>query len=442
MARRKCAIESAESGSLRDAADLTRAAISEHGEIAGILGTLGYGIPALPVTYRSPSALPEVAAVLEDHDGRPGLARTIVPVEESARALRWGLTLGVCPIQIKTIPATEHDAPGWARATRTIEVWDPRWLRFQWASNTWHLMTTRGEICIEDHPDQFALFTPYGKKKPWDLSTWKFLSLYYVISRDTLFDEARHSAVNAPVRVAKNTKGYTEPQRKKMGRLMAEMIRNNWIVLPSEGDDFEFKSSPAGDMSAVYGNLAGRCIRGVEIGLTGQIKTTGDGAAGFSKGDIHERIATSFKTFYASAWAMFQSKHPLRLWAQDCVGPQVGVDVIYDTESPSEKEARAAALAQLGDGLVKLRNGLDSFGVDLEEGSLPALLAKHGLRVTKKPGSVQVTKMDLAPTDVAKAIRVDEVRVNQGLAPVGGALGATFLSEVGATAAAPPTVAP
>lgn len=380
LARRKRAIENSEGGSLADAADLTRAAMSEMGEIAGILGTLGYGIPALPTTYRGPPHLPEVAFALESHDGRPGLARYIVPIEESAKTLRWGLTLGVCPVQIKTIPPAPQDVPGQPRATRRIEAWDPRWLRYQWATDTWHLTTTRGEVCIEEHPEEFALFCPYGRKKPWELSTWKFLVLYYLIARDSLFDETRHSAVNAPVRVAKNTKGYTEPQRRKMARLMADMIRNNWIVLPNPEDDFDFKSSPAGDMSNVYTSLGQKCIRGIEIGLTGQVVTT-EGNKGFSNGDLHDRIAGSFKTFYALAWSMFESSVPLKLWARDCYGEGVGVDVIRDTESPGEKEARGKALGELGDGLTKLKSGLDAHGIELVPGSLPALLNKHGLRV-------------------------------------------------------------
>lgn len=388
IARRKSAIENAEGGMLRDAADLTRAAISESGEIAGILGTLGYGIPALPVTYRGPAAHPELAAALEDHDGRPGLARTITPVEQAAKAIRWGLTLGGVPIQIKAIPASDRDVPGQLRATRTIQVWDPRWLRYQWASDTHHLMTSAGEICIEDHPEEFQLFCPYGRKKFWDLSAWKFLVLYYVLSRDALFDHARHSAVNAPVRVAKSGKGWSEPQRRKVEQLMKAMIRNNWIMFPDVEDSFEFKSAPGADQAQVYELLANRCIKAIEIGLTGQTVTSGDGPGGFARGDVHERIATSFKTFYAVSWATWCAKHPLRLWAEDCAGRGAGVDQIYDTESPAEKEARGKAMGELGDGLAKLKGGLDEWGLELAPGSLEALLTKHGLRAQTKTSAV------------------------------------------------------
>ena len=407
--RRKCAIESAESGTLRDAADLTRAAMSESGEVAGILGTLGYGIPALPVTYTGPATRPDLAMALEDHDGRPGLARLVVPVEEASKALRWGLTLGGVPIQIKHVAATDRDAPGLLRATRTIEVWDPRWLRYQWASDTYHLMTSTGEICIEDHPTEFQLYCPYGRKKFWDLATWKFLTLYYILSRDALFDHARHSAVNAPVRVAKSGKGWSEPQRRVVEKLMKDMIRNNWIMFPDVEDSFEFKSAPGADQAQVYELLANRCVKSIEIGLTGNVVTT-EGSSGFSGPDVHERVAGSFKSFYAISWATWCAKYPLRLWAEDCAGQGAGVDQVYDTESPAEKEARGKAFGELGEGLSKLKDGLDAFAMELEPGSLLTLLSKQGLRARPKPGTTKAVKLDLAPTDLAKAFTIDEVR--------------------------------
>lgn len=251
-------------------------------------------------------------------------------------------------------------------------------------------MTTMGEICIEDHPEEFQLYCPYGRKKFWDLSTWKFLTLYFVLSRDSLFDHARHSAVNAPVRVAKSGKGWSEKQRKQMEKIMAAMIRNNWIMLPDIEDSFDFKSGPAADQAQVYELLADRCIRGIEIGLTGQTVTSGDGPGGFARGDVHERIAGSFKTFYANSWATWCAKHPLRLWAEDCGGPGAGVDMAYDTESPAEKEARGKALGELGDGLTKIHAGLDVFGAELVPGSLEALLSKHGLRARMRQATPQV----------------------------------------------------
>lgn len=76
--------------------------------------------------------------------------------------------------------------------------------------------------------------------------------------------------------------------------------------------------------------------------------------------------------------------------------------------------------------------------------NIAQLLADFGIPTVVANVSIEQVaevKLDLAPTDVAKVVRVDEARASQGLPPIGDDRGQMTLAELDALSKVPPAAA-
>jgi len=425
-------------GWLRDMCDLIHEAISDIGSICGILGTLSRGIPQLPVTTQ---AAEEIAGALLGAHGKAGILRDILPINQQAKALHWGIAAGVVPVRV--VPS--QGGRGFPRATRRIEVWEPRFLRYSWSEDVWYIDLATGpmqleNMLLEDGSQEFYLWTPYDHARPWRLAPWPYLTLMGIMMRDGMYARGRHAQVLAPRRVVEYTEGWSEPQRQKMIQILEAMSYNGYLLLPP-GTKYSIANVSGNDITAVYKAILDFCREEVEIGLTGQ-KVTTEGGKGFSTGDVQRDIHSVQLAFYAGSWADFTS----RIAVDPCMRDNFGDDIdpvayAFNTKPIDRLVEEADALGKLGDSMKRLREGADAIGgeVSASDPAIQALFRKFGVTVRPKPeAAVPVAKLDLAPTDVAKCVRVDEVRVANGLPPIGGEEGQTMLADMGNPSPIPP----
>ena len=84
---------------------------------------------------------------------------------------------------------------------------------------------------------------------------------------------------------------------------------------------------------------------------------------------------------------------------------------------------------------------LKSHGLRPTNDTMTSIAESFGIDVETLPGDTQTARLELAPTDVAKVVRVDEARLSQGLAPIGDERGNKTISELteDAKAAATPS---
>lgn len=425
-----CIRNESQAGHLMRAADLVSDVIAESGSLTGIISTIEKGIPTLPYTVDGSDALAEKLS-------NKRFFAQLVPQNQLASMLKFGLVMGVVPVQINPVPRGESE-PGAIRATRQILAWDPRFLSYEWSLNRWRLNTQWGPVYLADDQDccelengvQFRLWIPYTHARPWRAAPWRFLAICGILSRDSVYARMRHTMVNGPVRVVTHPHGYNDKQAKVLEDLMAAAGYNGWLRL-TQDCDFKHATASGDSTASIYADQLNWAREEAAIGLLGQ-KTTVTGTSGFSKGNVYEQIASIQRQFYADACAEFLNRCVFAQWARDCLGPRGECAIEIDAESPAEKKERAEGLELLGKALVSLQSGADAVGCDVDRADAIRIARSSGVRLVPKPATTAAkARLDLAPTDVAKAITVDETRASQGLPPAGGAFGQKHLAEVG-----------
>ncbi len=426
--QRRRAIDSARNGNLRDAADLTLAAITENGTVRGVLSTLTYGLWGLPVNFTGPE---NMVAALRGDAKVPGSGDWAVmfPQDEMAKLLQWGLTLGVALGQMVPRPFRSIGD----RDVRILKAWNPRDLRYQAIDDTWWLRTAnKGEIQIHPGDGEWFLFTPFGRIEPWEFGHWKMLTLGFVLSRDSVFDRARHAEILAPVRVGKVPQGSTEKQRQKYADLIERMQRFNYFTLPPGYEYDIIESKGTGRITDVYKAIIDWADNDVKIGLTGQTVTT-DGTAGFSNGSIHQRIARDLLKFYVKAILEAISAQVLPWWALRNFSTLTIPGVTIDADPPEDKKARAETTSAAAKAHDDATASMAKHGMRPTQESVKAYWQGLGFDVEPLPAaSVSVSKLDLAPTDLAKAVRTIEARASQGLPALGDDRDNLMLSQLDA----------
>lgn len=380
--RHSCVTDRQHSGWLQDVCDLTHEAVSESGSLSGLLWTIGRGIPRLPIIFQGPQ---EIASTLVGDDSCAGMFKRILPREEVAKLLYWGITIGVVPIERVRLTEGRY-TPGTPRPTRSFRVWEPRALRYEWSSDRWLLSTAAGDISIADAVDNvdgrriFSLWTPYDSSRPWRLAPWRWLSLMAILSRDAMYARARHIQVLSPKRVVEYTEFWSEPQRQKMEAILDNSTYNQWLMLPP-GAKYSIANVGGNDITTVYQNIIDWARGEAEIGIFGQ-KVTTEGNKGFSDGDIFRDTAAGHIQFYADSAAEFLSEQVIDPWVDDCYGNDVGdVSFVWDVESADRKAQKATALGNLGESFQKLKAGADALGLDVDLADAIRVGRENGIRL-------------------------------------------------------------
>lgn len=409
LAELGCALQEVSSGSLRRAADLTRAAITESGFIGGVLDTITAGTLGLPRTFVGDK---RVVAALEGDDFHDSEYDVLFPRSEARCVMAWGLTLGVglgqfvfdpdCavkpPEQTEPILAEEQEDGSFLvpmaqldpmsvgqNCTPSLVSWDPRWLRCQWTptGSKWFLLTAQGEIQICPGDGEWLLFLPYRKRAPWELGAWKSLVLAFIMMRDGVFDRSRHAEMLAPVRAGICPQDSDQPQRIEFARQIREMQRFPWFTLPP-GFDYKIIES-TGKVSEIYKDMIEWGESDVMVKLTGN-KVMVEGSAGFSKSDFQARVSASLRQFYASTWADCARKQGLGWWTLENYGPAFAAPRIeYNTDPPEDLDAAVKRYGELGDSLIKLGNGFDRFGFDIDASTIEEIAQQNKVKLRRRP---------------------------------------------------------
>lgn len=447
---RRSAIEECENGKLRLAADLTLAAITESAYCRGILADLVEGLWGLP---RHWTGRADMISELDDTPERVGQFSQMFPQPDSIRLMSWGITLGVGPGQMRrkygrpgdAYPISPDEAANWSETkrarpigafdTRVLHAWSPKYLRYQWWDDSWWMLSADGEFRIDPlddapnldergndtgmgtgNPDEWLLYTPYGRHRPWEWGAWKSATQAFIGERDAAFDRWRHAEVLAPMRVGKVPAGVTETQRKRYLKQIQEMKRLGILILPP-GLDYALVES-TGRVTQVYADIIAAAHQEYAM-ITGAI-TTAEGNKGFAKGDVQERFTRGILSSFANSLADCFHKGGLIPWSREHYGSEDAPRPGWDTAAPEDKKARSETLKTAGDALTSVFEGAALAGVRPTKATVVKYLQSLGFEAEDiPPGEARAAKIDLAPTDKAMAFRTREVRGGEGYPPLG-----------------------
>jgi phage gp29-like protein len=371
-------VRDADTGALARVADLVDALRSDD-RVQGVLSTRSHGLLGLPLTFyggrRQVKALEGQRSQRGD-SGIPGDWWKMFPESELAQLVEWGILLGVGLAERVHQPRSiaERDTP-------KIKVWNPRWLRWDWSTQTWRLQTSDGEIEITPGDGQWILYTPYGSNRPWMYGAWRSIAFPWVLKQFALHDRARHSEVQgSAVRVGSAPEGATEASRKGFLRSLRSMGRDNAFVMPA---GYDYKVVEANSRTwEIYGAQIEWADRAIAITLTGQFVTT-EGTKGFSNGNIHAAVKEDLIQFTAESLTTTLHEQGLRPWANDNFGsPELAPHAHYDTEPPEDRKTQAEALEKLGNAIALLDVALSPSGMRVDA---PELVGAFGVSMVPVP---------------------------------------------------------
>lgn len=420
MADLESAQFAADSGDLTTAAQLYRA-MQRDGMFAGLLSTRTAGLVGLPRRFRGDQTV--IDALTDTNDTRAAFDEMCPPAELAALAAD-GVVLGVGLAEI---------VPVAGRAYGVLERKDPEFLRYKWATGRWYFRSTAGEIEIKPGDGRWVLHIAGGRNTPWQKGAWipagrAFISKDHALQyRDNFVAKLAN-----PARVAYAPAGATEGQREGfLAKLIAWGV-NTSIELPPGYDAKILETQGRGYQ--IFATAKTDSDLEIMVALAGQIVTT-TGGTGFANADIHKSIRADLIKSDGDALAHTLNTQVLPWFAVSLeIDTEDFARIEWDTDPPKDRATEAGAMVQAANLIDRLDVVLASHGMQanareiVERFGLPAELAP-------KRDTAAVT-LDIAPTDLAKCVRVDEVRASRKLPGIGDERGALTLAQLEAQAKA------
>jgi Protein of unknown function (DUF935) len=390
----QAALRMPEAGPLMRPADLVESMWADD-RVQGVLSTRTLGLLGLPLQFfGDPSMVDELRGTeaLGGAPGSPGDFFRMHPVSELSKLLMWGIMLGVGLAE--RIPDDER--PIGSRSVPTLKVWHPRWLRYQWVDNSWHLTTAEGEIELDLNSGRWILYLPYGSHRPWAQGAWRACAWPWILKQYALRDRARHSEVlGSAARVGVAPQDADEQKRRSFLSQIRNMGRDTATVLP-QGFDLKYVEAQSTSRGEIYSTQIEWADRAIAITLAGQAVTT-EGTTGFSNGNIHDQIRRDLIQFTAESLADCLYNGALIHWANDNHGTTDAPFVRWDCSPPEDKAALATAYTALGTAITGLDPSLAAVGQAVDS---IALCSKFGIPLrdlAAAPAAVQAPEP--APND-------------------------------------------
>lgn len=407
------ALHSADSGSLQMAAELCERLMCDP-QIAGVLSTRTLGMLGLPLSFMGSQ---EMADALHGVDGDWDRMH---PESESAQVVGWGIVLGVGLGQRVPLPRRAGE-----RVLHRLRAWHPREMRWEelpldderrerGQSVRWLVREAGGtEREVVPGDGEWVLYTPYGSQRPWALAAWRALAFAWILKQFALLDRARQVEVHGgPVRVGIAAEGATEDGRARWRDQLRGLSRDSALVLPA-GYDLKLIEATGTGWELFQSQIAW-ADRAIAVVLAGQSVTT-EGSSGFSDGKTQDTIRRELTRFTSQSWASCLRLQSLRPWARANYGTTQAPLPVWDAESSEERLARARSMISLGEAVARLDSALAASGMRMDMG---VLSQQYGLPLVELPQASRAPTITLAPTDIAKVVRVNEARASAGLGPL------------------------
>ncbi len=394
-------------GDLSRAARLYRA-MRQDGVFAGLLAQRTSGLVRLPKRFYGDE---DIVADLEQRNGTRSVFESMCPPSESALMAADGVMLGVAVGEIVPVQGRDYGV-----LTRL----EPEFLSYRWSEGAWYYRSIAGNLRITPGDGRWVLHVPGGRLTPWQHGLWQSCARAFVNKTHALLHRSNYSAKLAnPARVAKAPAGATEPQRVGFLSQVIAWGLNTVFELPPGWDVAVLETNGRG--WEVFREEIETSDREFMIALAGQIVTT-TGGTGFANADIHKSIRADLIKDTGDALAYTLNTQVLPSFIAQRFGldavAEGGAAVEWDTSPPKDLKIEAESLKSSAEAIEKLSAVLSAFDMNVDA---VAMADKFGIpAVSIKEKRAVAPNVQLAPTDVAKVVRVDEARAGAGLPPYGG----------------------
>ncbi len=189
--------------------------------VGGLLGSpLGFEAAALTGTARRRKRALRALEAGEDW-------WELFPEEELSKLIIWGLLLGVGFARLRWTQSDDHGG----RALTRIEVWHPRWFKWDHAAKAWLQWDGKRWNRITAGDGEWVIFTPYGRNRPWAFGLWRGLSMLWLLKHLAQKDWCLQSELQGiPGWVITGEQNHQK--RKELAQLFGDLARNPAVALP------------------------------------------------------------------------------------------------------------------------------------------------------------------------------------------------------------------
>lgn len=297
-----------------------------------------------------------------------------------------------------------------------------------------------GQAPIERGTGKWFLHTPHGEYRGWQLGAVRAIAIPWLTRTYALRDWSRYSEVHGlPIIKALVPAGGDALEKERFVSGLANLGQESVLMLPQGVDDESYDAQllEATDKSwQAFKGLIDRCDMQIQLALLHQNLMTemkeGSFAAARQHADVREEeIRFSEKTFMRDVYEQIARPFALFNFGNADLAPVSR----YDVETPEDRAANAEVLQKVAVSLdLLLRSGVKvDVGQLAKDYNIP--IAVDAVKATDgEDGDRPARTLVLAPTDLAKVVRVDEARVANGLKAIGDK---RFLFELEVPAAPP-----
>lgn len=413
--------QQSDAGVLQVAGQLWNAS-KRDGVVAGVLSTRTNGLVRLPKNFRGNSTY--VDELQAGHDSIRSVFDEIHPPAELAMLAEDGIGLGVAVAEL--VPVVGRDYPVLVRLP-------PENLVYYWSKNRWYYRSIAGLIQITPGDGRWVLHVPGGRYAPWQNGIWRAVGRAFIQKEHALLCDLNWQMKLAnPARIAIAPTATTDEQIGAWFAKVAAWGLNTIFGMKPGWDVKLLESNGRGHES--FGEAVKRAEREMIIAIAGQEVTT-DGGAGFSNANIHSAIRSDLIKATADSLAYTLNSQTIPSWVLSKWGEEALANspcVEWDVTPARDKSSEAQSAIAVATALDKSITVAERIGLVPTLASMRDVLQKStGVEFIVAPKSeVTVAKLDLAPTDIAMTVTVDEVRASQKLAPLPDGKGSMLVSEL------------
>jgi phage gp29-like protein len=366
----KSALWQMEQGVMLEAANLLEMMLRDD-RIAAVIEQRFLGLLGLPMDFAPGEGDPEEGSTQNDpKDPAVKALKKLWPRMFPRAALYqwmiWGQGLGVGLAE--QVWEFDEETGYWYPR---LKVWHPRYLRWDWSTDSFHVVTRDGgDMDVRPGDPKWAFYTPFGHYRGWMHGFVRSLAIPWLFRQWGMRDWIRYSEVyGAPIRGAVVPEGADETKVLRFLQSVTSIGRDVAIKLPQKDgpqgvkQGFDLKLIEAAGRGWEGFEKAHNAANGmVAIRVLGQNLTTEIKAGSFAAATIHQNVKQEKIDFDSGSLTETQREQVLAFWAEVNFGsrakaprPAGDREGFWETEPPEDQKAAGDGLKAIGDGIVALQ---------------------------------------------------------------------------------------
>jgi phage gp29-like protein len=295
-----------------------------------------------------------------------------------------------------------------------LKSWHPAYSYYLLTDRRYVALSQSGSIEIKPNDPKWALYTPYGSYRGWIRGAVRSISIPWLVRQFALRDWARYSEVHGlPQKKAKVPAQAPAEDKRRFFTAIKSLGSNASFMLPVPigGGEWDIELLEAKDTAwKGFQGLIEQCDKSITLTVRGTNLTTevqtGTGAAT----EAHRSEDADYAKSDCLKLAEFMKTQVLRWFCLYNFGDaDLAPTPVFQLDT-SDKKAESETLKTIVATMTELKTLGNQYNIT-------SIAERFGIPLNPDfdPEAEQAPSVVLAPTDVAKVVKVNEARRSSGL---------------------------